>query len=142
MYLLDTDTVSNFFRGQEPLTSNLLRVPESLLFLSSLTVYEYIQGHMAAINQAFRPHSRLDLEIVLRGLTDGITHLMHFRIAEYDAAADAIFRSFPPEVVRAGKVDCRIGAVARANDLIVVTANRRDFERIPGVRFEDWTVLR
>jgi len=31
-----------------------------------------------------------------------------------------------------------IAATARANDLVLVTHNRREFERIPGLRLEDW----
>jgi tRNA(fMet)-specific endonuclease VapC len=34
--------------------------------------------------------------------------------------------------------DLRIAAIALENSAIVVTRNRVDFERIPGVRIENW----
>src|SRR5215470_4341997 len=39
----------------------------------------------------------------------------------------------------AGAHDMLIGAHARAEGLIVVTNNLREFTRMPGVRTEDWT---
>jgi tRNA(fMet)-specific endonuclease VapC len=37
-----------------------------------------------------------------------------------------------------GPFDMLIGAHARAEGLIVVTNNAREFQRLPGVRVENW----
>jgi len=37
-----------------------------------------------------------------------------------------------------GPNDLMIAAVALANDVVLVTHNRREFNRIPGLRLEDW----
>jgi len=45
-------------------------------------------------------------------------------------------------LVRAGKqigpYDQMIAGHARSQRLVVVTNNRREFERVPGLRIEDW----
>ena len=37
-----------------------------------------------------------------------------------------------------GPNDTMIAAIAIANDLILVTANEREFSRVPGLRYENW----
>ena len=39
-----------------------------------------------------------------------------------------------------GAYDLQIAALALANNLILVTHNTREFERVDGLRLEDWEV--
>ncbi|HAA29939.1 MAG TPA: nucleic acid-binding protein, partial [Cyanobacteria bacterium UBA8553] len=41
---------------------------------------------------------------------------------------------------RIGTQDLRIAAIAICRNGIMVTPNRRDFERVPGLVFEDWSI--
>lgn len=62
-------------------------------------------------------------------------------ILPFDSASAEIVRSLTAQQVRIGTQDLWIAAVTRANNAILVMGNRRDFERVPGLCLEDWTVV-
>ena len=60
-----------------------------------------------------------------------------------DDAAD-VYAEIRAQLERAGTPvganDLLIASIARSNDLVLVTHNISEFERIPGLRVEDWEV--
>jgi tRNA(fMet)-specific endonuclease VapC len=59
-------------------------------------------------------------------------------ILPFDELAAAQFRTLQSRRIRIGTNDLRIAAIALARQAILVTSNRRDFERIAGLGLEDW----
>jgi tRNA(fMet)-specific endonuclease VapC len=59
---------------------------------------------------------------------------------DYAMAAIVRFQSLLKLKLNIGRNDLRIGAIALETNAVVVTANTRDFGRIPGLVIEDWTV--
>lgn len=58
----------------------------------------------------------------------------------YTKADMARFRELKALRLNVGPNDLRIAAIALGYGAMVVTRNMRDFERIPGLRCEDWSV--
>lgn len=65
-------------------------------------------------------------------------------ILDFDIQAAAHTGQIRAELAQAGTpvgpYDQMIAGHARSRGLIIVTDNRRKFERVPGLRVEDWTV--
>ena len=59
-----------------------------------------------------------------------------FTIAAFDTTAADQFDQFSR--IRIGTTDRKIAAIAIVNNALLLTANRRDYEQIPGLRFENW----
>ncbi|MEZ5534556.1 MAG: PIN domain-containing protein [Thiolinea sp.] len=63
-------------------------------------------------------------------------------VLDFDAKAATHFGQIRAELYAAGKpigpYDMMIAGHARAEGLILVTNNTREFERIPGLRIENW----
>jgi tRNA(fMet)-specific endonuclease VapC len=62
----------------------------------------------------------------------------------FDLAAARRYARIRDHLERAGQViggnDLMIAAIALAHDLILVTHNSDEFQRVPGLQVEDWTV--
>ena len=59
-----------------------------------------------------------------------------FSIAQFSVESASRFETI--RKVRIGTMDLKIAAITLANDALLLTANRRDFEKVPGLKFENW----
>jgi tRNA(fMet)-specific endonuclease VapC len=61
-------------------------------------------------------------------------------ILDFDYDAYNCYAEFSRQKIRIGTLDLRIAAITISRNGILVTRNRRDFEKVPGLRFKDWSV--
>lgn len=80
-----------------------------------------------------------------RRVAENLIGIEHFvarlsAVLDFDAAAAADFGRVRVALRKTpiGPLDTLIAAHARSRDLVVVTANVREFERVPGLLVEDW----
>jgi tRNA(fMet)-specific endonuclease VapC len=66
--------------------------------------------------------------------------LGRWRILPYTESAIARVAQLKALRLNVRFMDLRIAAVALENQAVVVTRNRRDFGRVPGLSVEDWSV--
>lgn len=64
--------------------------------------------------------------------------LAEWEIVRRDESAAHEFTRLRAEKIRIGTQDLRIAALALAHDALLLSANLRDFERVRGLRVEDW----
>jgi tRNA(fMet)-specific endonuclease VapC len=139
-YVLDTDHVT-FLENSDPVCSaRLAAIDYSLLALSAVTVEERLQGWMNSIRQASVPKQAERLVWAYAGLRSTVQHLAGFQIVDWTDEASDRFREMRKQGVRIGTQDLRIASIALSLDAVVVTRNQRDFEQVPGLSIEDWTV--
>ncbi len=143
MYLLDTDTVSNYLdkrRGNEQLRQRIEQASPETIWISIITFEEIIRGILSLLNQA-RKHPRNAVKVVeyYRLLQSLAQDLGSFQILPYDTAAEAKYRDIPPAVRQQHPQDSHIAAIALAHDLTLITLNTRHFSKIPDLRTEDWS---
>ena len=61
-----------------------------------------------------------------------------FTIALLDSNAAELFKDFRRSGVKIATMDLKTACIAMASNALLLTANRRDFERVPGLKFENW----
>jgi tRNA(fMet)-specific endonuclease VapC len=137
-YLLDNDASSLLLRGHPTLGNRVTSIPYEDLGVSGIAAEEMLTGALAVLNRA-RSDRLINLRDAYARLTRIVQHLARFNILPYDDDAENLYRSWPAHITRVGKFDCRTAALAITYGLVVVTCNGKDFSRIQGVTFEDWT---
>ncbi|MDP6511076.1 MAG: type II toxin-antitoxin system VapC family toxin [Dehalococcoidia bacterium] len=133
MYLLGTDILSNLLKRapSTALIAKLASVPPEQQFTSSIAL-----GEMAYGAYRLRGRGGYLMEQLEKTL------LPNLPVLPFDAAAARRYGEVRAELERSGiplgDADLRIGAIALVHDLTVVTANIRHFQRVPGLRVENW----
>lgn len=142
MYVLDTNVVSNVLAEDRAYDRLRQRVRQEWdrSYISVVTIEECIvDGALPLINDARRRgRSLLGPYAVLEGMT---RKLASFQVLPYDDAAERAFQGMTAPLRRHHPADCRIGATALSRGFTLVTMNLAHFQRIPGLRCEDWNAL-
>ena len=133
MYLLDTDILSNLLKRTPStvLIAKMASVPPEQQFTSSITLGELIYGAYRLGAGAGLLLERLDQTLPPNLPTLPFDGAAAHRYGEVRAVLEQ--RGTP-----VGDADLRIGAIALARGLTVVTGNLRHFQRIPGLLVENW----
>jgi tRNA(fMet)-specific endonuclease VapC len=140
MILIDTDHATYLKYPQSErgrhLIDRLSAVPTSeVIGVAIITIEERMRGWLAVIAK-----EKLATRQVLgyRELAGLFEFYQEFEIVPFDEAATQRFDDFRAQRLRLGTMDLKIAATALVNDALLLSANRRDFERVPGLRVENW----
>lgn len=129
-YLLDTNVCIRVLKGSPPhLVQRLRQVSPSQVGLSTVVKLELLYGARHGDRVAE------DLRLLRRFFGAFESLPLDDRSAE---EAGEIRQALVASGTPIGPYDLLIAATARANGLILVTHNTREFSRVPGLELEDW----
>ena len=135
-YLLDTNVVSAFAPGRPAAPSQLaqwLEAHSDLLFLSVISIVEVEAG----ISKLQRTGARARADL-LTAWIEQILDAYNERVLAFDLAASRLAGGFSDRARATGSnpgfADIAIAATAQRDDLVLLTANVRDF-RAFGIRY-------
>ena len=130
MYLLDTNICIFIKNKKLPQVLNRLHIAiQNKIYISSISIAEMEYG---IYNSEDIEQNNLAL----------IEFLAPFDILNFDDNDAVEFGKIRAKLKKEGKIigpyDMLIAAQALAKDLILVTNNTKEFDRIEGIRLEDW----
>lgn len=136
-YILDTDTLTLFSWRHPVVTRRVFAHAADMVALSAWTVEEQIDGWRAAANAARTPARRVWASELLVGLT---ATWAAFPVLPDTAGSLSTFDRLVKLRLNVGRFDLRIAATAFDAGATVVTRNRVDYGRVPGLNVVDWSV--
>jgi tRNA(fMet)-specific endonuclease VapC len=102
-----------------------------------VSFHEQTRGAHAYVNQARTSQEAVKgYSFFERILTD----FSGRQVLIFDGIAAAAFDLLRTQKPRIGTMDLRIAAIALSRNMTLLTRNLRDFQRVPGLKVEDWTV--
>jgi tRNA(fMet)-specific endonuclease VapC len=111
--------------------------PLAALAVTVISVEEQLSGWYTQLRRATR---REALARAYQQLTDCVRVLAHFQILSFTEAAIIRYEGLKAQKLNVPKMDLRIGAIVLECGGTLVTRNLRDFQRIPHLKIEDWSV--
>jgi tRNA(fMet)-specific endonuclease VapC len=136
LYLFDTDHLSLYGRNH-PAVAAKLRSTQAKIKTTVITLEEQLRGRLAQISEAKDESKKA---IAYQWLTTTILLLSEFEIVQYDEKAQAVYQEFKKQKLRVGTQDLKIASITIASNGILLTRNLRDFEKIPGLTVQDWSI--
>lgn len=134
-YLLDTNVMIYLMNKIEPLSSKVMSHNMSDLAISKITMAELAYGVENSAPE-YQEVNRISRAMLLApfnkvGLDDDV-------IVEYGKAKAYLKKNkiYSPS----NEFDIIIAATAIAKGLVLVTANVKDFDKIPSIEIENWNV--
>lgn len=128
-YLLDTDICIHVLRRKSPVLQARLPTMADRLFVSVITLAELTFGGLKS-----RHPERAEREIATFASNLVVVPLTRDIVADYAEIRLKLERTGS----LIGPNDLLIAAQARAAGLVMVTGNRREFDRVPGLTVESW----
>ena len=140
MVILDTDHVSLLEWGDEssePLRERLANLAAHEVAATIISYEESMRGWMAYIARAKTIEQQVQAYQRLH------RHLDNYRqipLLDFDAHAGQEFQRLRQARIGIGTMDLKIAAIALASGATLLSCNRVDFEKVPGLSIEDWTL--
>lgn len=128
-FMLDTNICIFTIKNKPQQVRETFKKHHGQLAISTVTLMELIYGAEKSSNPE-------------RNLADIEGFAARLEVLKYDQDAAMHTGQLRAELARAGTpigpYDQMIAGHARSQGLIVVSNNRREFDRVPGLRVEDW----
>jgi tRNA(fMet)-specific endonuclease VapC len=139
MILLDTDHVTVLRYTEDPrcavLEARLRAVRDDLVTTTVITLEEQLRGWLAEIGRQREVARQV---AAYENLARIARFFSRWDVVPFDALAAAEFERLRKQRVRIGTPDLKIAAIALVNDALLLSANLRDFGKVPGLRLENW----
>jgi len=134
--ILDTDHLSLLQRGNTLIRQRLNMFNPQDIAITIVTASEQIRGRMNIISRA---DSSSELVLAYARLEDTLEDINSLNVLQFSEAAGNIYTELKTKI-RVGTQDLRIAAITLSVNGILVTRNWKDFEKVPNLRLEDWTI--
>jgi tRNA(fMet)-specific endonuclease VapC len=137
MIVLDTDTLTHFFRNHPRVVSRMQQVTDEV----AVTIISRIETLQGRFDSLLKAADGTELQRGQQRLDEAERDLVRIpKLLPIDADAAAEFDRLREnkKLKKIGRADLLIAAIALANKATLVTRNQRHFRNVPGLKIQNW----
>jgi tRNA(fMet)-specific endonuclease VapC len=138
MNAFDTDVLTEILAGNTAFVNRAGAIPEDKQGTPVIVVEEIVRGRLNVIRQAEAGKAKVRLERAYELFEQTLRALRLIRVLSYTAQAEALYQEWRRQMFRVPTHDLRIAALCVSHSSKLISRNRRDFERVPGLDVEFW----
>jgi tRNA(fMet)-specific endonuclease VapC len=138
LWILDTDHISLFQRGNSTVISKIQSIARQEIAVTIVSYEEQIRGWLKIVSRSSSDFAQLTFGYGKLNAT--LDFYRTKTVLDFNTAAATQFQQLLSQKIRTGTQDLRIASIALAVGGIVVTRNQQDFQRVPGLKIEDWSI--
>ncbi len=137
LFVLDSDILDLYQTGHPTVCGWVHSHPIEELATTVITVEEHLSGWYTLLRRA---KDAKQLARAYLRLADTVVFLARFRILSFTEAAIERYEQLKRLKLGTKKMDLRIAAITLVHGGTLVTRNVRDFQGIPALATEDWSI--
>src|SRR5262249_25168122 len=141
MILLDTDHVTALRYAEHPrgltLNARLQSSGDPVVATTAITPEEQMRGWPGELGRRQEAHKQVPAYAMLADL---FQFFSKWQVVPFDDRAADRFEALRKQRIRIGTPDLKIAAITLVHDAVLLSANLRDFEKVPELRVENWLV--
>jgi len=139
MIVFDTDILVEILRGNPAIVERAAGFSSNEQSISVVVGEEILRARLNAIRQAEAGNLRITLPRAYELFERSLQELRNFAVLPFTSDAESLFHEFRSRKIRVATHDLRIAAISIAHRVKLVSRNRRDFDRVPGLDVEYWS---
>jgi len=138
MKAFDTDVLTEIWEGNAVLRQRSSAIPIDEQAVPILVAEEVIRGRFSIIRRAESGRASITIERAYQLFGQTLAAIRHFQLLSHNSDAESLFQSWRKQKLRGTTHDLRIAAICVVHSATLITRNRSDFEKIPGLLTDFW----
>ena len=138
MIAFDTDVLTEILLGNAAFVARAAEIPIQEHAVPIIVVEEVVRGRLNVIRLAEARRSSISIVRAYELFEETFKDFRQLRVLSYTDRADSLCQEWRGQGIRIATHDLRIAAICVAHAARLLSRNRRDFERVPGLAVEFW----
>jgi tRNA(fMet)-specific endonuclease VapC len=134
----DTDVLTEVLLGNARYAVRAAAIPLHEQAVPVIVIEEIMRGRLNIIRQAEAGRATISLAHAYQLFEDTFTDFQRLHILSYTPQAESRYQEWRQQGIRLATHDLRIAAICVVHAARLISRNRRDFERVPGLVTEFW----